>query len=135
MESDLKLFFVTTVYKSADSTDGPVPLKRKHEVMFFTGYRDYNYRGFFIIFTDAAALVSQLTMDEIKQLEAETDVVKDEKREIFGPDGKPIDLSQFGQVQIDPKYVQVTTIFFSKLYHLITYTCRLGKTWHLKKWD
>ena len=82
----------------------------------------------FIIFTDAAALVSQLTMDEIKQLEAETDIVKDEKREIFGPDGKPIDLSQFGQVQIDPKYVQVTTIFFSKLYHLITYTCRLGKT-------
>ena len=78
---------------------------RTHEVMFFTGYRDYNYRGLFIIFTDAAALVSQLTLDEIKQLEAETDIVKDEKREIFGPDGKPIDLSQFGQVQIDPKYV------------------------------
>ena len=51
-------------------------------------------------------------MDEIKQLEAETDIVKDERREIFGPDGKPIDLSQFGQVQIDPKYVQVTTILF-----------------------
>ena len=80
--------------------------------MFFTGYHDYNYCGFFIIFTDAAALVSQLTMEEIKQLEAETDIIKDEKREIFGPDGKPIDLSQFGQVQIDPKYVQVPTILF-----------------------
>jgi len=52
---------------------------------------------------DAATLVEQLTLDEIKQLEAETEVVKEEKREIFGPDGKPIDLAQFGQVQIDPK--------------------------------
>lgn len=79
---------------------------------FSQGIAIINYRSFFIIFTDAAALVSQLTMDEIKQLEAETDIVKDEKREIFGPDGKPIDLAQFGQVQIDPKYVQVTTILF-----------------------
>lgn len=47
--------------------------------------------------------MEQLTLDEIKQLEAETEVVKEEKREIFGPDGKPIDLAQFGQVQIDPK--------------------------------
>lgn len=53
--------------------------------------------------TDAAAAVAQLTMEEIRALEAETDVTKVEKRVLTGPDGKPIDLAAFGQVQIDPK--------------------------------
>jgi len=48
-------------------------------------------------------LAKELTLPELQALMAETGSAGNEKREITGPDGQPIDLAQFGQVQIDPK--------------------------------
>lgn len=52
---------------------------------------------------DAVDLAKFLTLDEFRSLQAETGAVFNEKRELIGPDGQPIDLSQFGQVLINPK--------------------------------
>ncbi|KAF6020112.1 hypothetical protein EB796_021554 [Bugula neritina] len=51
----------------------------------------------------AVTLAKELTLPELQALMAETGSAGNEKREITGPDGQPIDLAQFGQVQIDPK--------------------------------